>query len=254
MAGDFIHDTDSIATTLGQIASSFIPLVDVRDIIGNLVHGDFLFAGLSATGLIPVGGDLAKTAGKGGKFVLKNIDDIAKVSDILEFLVKNLPDALPYLADSDEFADAMKQLSKVDTSKLTKKQTEVINESLEKAKMSEYKLMTGSGTKTYMNGKAGEVELANMYGGRPQAYFKTTQGGRYIDQLADGIAHESKVGYVTLTNRIRTQILKDAELIRIGQIDGAHWHFFTSGITNRGGASRPLLDFLKENGIAYTIH
>ena len=144
VAGDFIHDTDSIATTLGQIASSFIPLVDIRDVIGNLVHGDFLFAGLSATGLIPVGGDLAKTAGKVGKFVLKNIDDIAKVSDILEFLVKNLPDALPYLAGSDEFADAMKQLSKVDTSKLTKKDADVINEALEKAGMSEYIIKRGS--------------------------------------------------------------------------------------------------------------
>ena len=112
----------------------------------------------------------------------------------------------------------------------------------------------GSGTKTYMNGAAGELELANMYGGTSQAYFKTSQGGRYIDQLADGIAHESKVGYTTLTDRIRTQILKDAELINTGQIDGAHWHFFTSGVTNRGGASQPLLDFLIENGITYTIH
>ena len=105
-----------------------------------------------------------------------------------------------------------------------------------------------------MNGAAGELELANLYGGKPQAYFRTSIGGRYVDQLADGIAHESKVGYTTLTNRIRTQILKDAELINTGQIDGARWHFFTSGVTNRGGASRPLLDFLEKNGIRYTIH
>ena len=113
---------------------------------------------------------------------------------------------------------------------------------------------SGSGIKTYMNGVAGELELANMYGGTSQAYLKTSQGGRYIDQLADGIAHESKVGYTTLTDRIRTQVLKDVELINTGQIDGAHWHFFTSGVTNRGGASQPLLDFLTENGISYTIH
>ena len=117
-----------------------------------------IFAGLSATGLIPVGGDLAKTAGKVGKFVLKNIDDIAKVSDILEFLVKNLPDALPYLADSDEFADAMKQLSKVDTSKLTKKDADVINEALEKAGMSEYAIKKSIVTNiTYPSRRVDEV-------------------------------------------------------------------------------------------------
>ena len=108
--------------------------------------------------------------------------------------------------------------------------------------------------KVYINGKDGETELANMFGGRPQVYFKTSQGGRYIDQLADGIAHESKVGYTTLSKRIKIQVLKDAELIKMGKIDGAHWHFFTSGVTGRGGASQPLLDFLTENGIEYTIH
>ncbi|WP_102275579.1 pre-toxin TG domain-containing protein [Cytobacillus massiliigabonensis] len=46
-------------------------------------------------------------------------------------------------------------------------------------------------------------------------------GGRYIDQLANGIAYESKVGYTSLTSRVKTQILKDAELIKKGQINGA---------------------------------
>ncbi len=112
----------------------------------------------------------------------------------------------------------------------------------------------GSSSKTYMTGKDGEKELANMYGGRSQAYFMTTKGKRFIDQLANGIAHESKVGYTTLTERVKTQILKDAELIKTGQIKGAHWHFFTSGVTGKGGASQPLLDFLSQNGIKYTIH
>ena len=112
-----------------------------------------------------------------------------------------------------------------------------------------------SGSKTYMTGTDGEEELARLVGGKSQQYRKTSLGGRYIDQLsADNIAHESKVGYTTLTKRIRTQILKDAELINTGRIEGAHWHFFTSGVTGKGGASQPLLDFLTENGISYTIH
>ena len=113
----------------------------------------------------------------------------------------------------------------------------------------------GSNSKTYMTGTEGEEELARLVVGKSQQYQKTSLGGRYIDQLsADNIAHESKVGYTTLTKRIRTQILKDAELINTGRIEGAHWHFFTSGVTGKGGASQPLLDFLTENGISYTIH
>jgi len=50
------------------------------------------------------------------------------------------------------------------------------------------------------------------------------------------------------------QVLKDAELINTGRVEGAHWHFFTSGVTGKGGASQPLLDLLSENGISYTIH
>lgn len=105
-----------------------------------------------------------------------------------------------------------------------------------------------------MTGDDGELELAMMFGGQRHAYFKTSEGARFVDQLADGVAHESKVGYASLTKRIRTQIIKDSELIKTGQIDGAHWHFFTSGVTGKGGASKPLLDFLTENGISYTVH
>lgn len=67
-------------------------------------------------------------------------------------------------------------------------------------------------------------------------------------------AHESKVGYTSLTKRVKTQILKDAELISSGAIDGAHLHFYKSAVTGKGGASKPLLKFLTENGISYTIH
>lgn len=108
--------------------------------------------------------------------------------------------------------------------------------------------------KVYMTGKEGEAEFARMFGGESQAYFKTSRGKRFVDQYAKGVAHESKVGYTSLNQRIKTQILKDAELINTGQITGAHWHFFTSGVTGKGGASQPLLDFLVNNGIKYTIY
>lgn len=111
-----------------------------------------------------------------------------------------------------------------------------------------------TGKLAFSGGKAGEKYLAKLVGGDPQIYYKTSRGGRYVDQLANGIAYESKVGYTTLTSRVRTQILKDAELIKKGQINGAEWHFFRSADTGKIGASKPLLNFLKQNGIKYKIH
>ena len=102
-------------------------------------------------------------------------------------------------------------------------------------------------------GKFGENALKAL-GGESQVYFRTSQGGRYVDQLVNGIANESKVGYTSFTSTIRGQIAKDAELIQTGRIDGATWNFFTSPVTGKGGASQPLLDALRQNGIDYIIH
>jgi hypothetical protein len=93
-------------------------------------------------------------------------------------------------------------------------------------------------------------------GGESQVYMKTSEGGRYIDQLVGGVANESKVGYTTLTKDITTQIAKDAEIVRkgTGGVTEAVWHFFQSPVTGKGGASQPLLDELAKNGIKAVIH
>jgi hypothetical protein len=100
-------------------------------------------------------------------------------------------------------------------------------------------------------GKWGEARLAldlAEKGEKPAKAFKTTLGKRYVDRLVDGIAHEAKAGInVQLTSSIKTQVLKDAELIATGQLDGAVWHFYQ-------GASQELLDFLTANGIQYVVH
>jgi hypothetical protein len=85
-------------------------------------------------------------------------------------------------------------------------------------------------------------------------YFPTSQGGRFVDQLVEGIAHESKVGYQSLTPTIARQIAKDAELIGTHQIEGATWHFFQSPVTGLGGPSGPLQEALEAAGISVEIH
>lgn len=102
-------------------------------------------------------------------------------------------------------------------------------------------------------GQVGEEWLVNNLGGQSQVYFNTSQGGRYIDQLANGIANESKVGYQSLTPSISLQISKDAELLNAGRVNGVDWHFFQSPVTGVGGPSQPLFNALQQNGFNVII-
>lgn len=101
-------------------------------------------------------------------------------------------------------------------------------------------------------GKIGEDALKTL-GGESQAYFSTSQGGRYIDQLVEGAANESKVGYQSLTSVNQAQIAKDAELLQAGRVDSVTWHFFTSPVTGQGGPSAPLLKALQDAGFGVVI-
>ena len=91
-------------------------------------------------------------------------------------------------------------------------------------------------------------------GGASRTYFSTSQGARYIDQFANGIANESKVGYTSLTSSVRTQLSKDVELLQTQQVQGVNWHFFESPVTGLRGPSQPLLNMLQQEGINVVIH
>ncbi|WP_322880961.1 DUF637 domain-containing protein [Pandoraea sputorum] len=102
-------------------------------------------------------------------------------------------------------------------------------------------------------GKVGEQYLQSL-GGRSQVYFSTSLGGRYVDQLINGIANESKVGYTSFTSSVQIQIAKDLELMNSGAVNSVNWHFFTSPITGLGGPSQPLLKALQSSGIGVVVH
>ncbi|MBI1927842.1 hypothetical protein HYR99_26835 [Candidatus Poribacteria bacterium] len=102
-------------------------------------------------------------------------------------------------------------------------------------------------------GQIGEAALKQL-GGKSQVYFQTSQGGRYVDRLVDGVAHESKVGYQFLTQKIRLQIAKDVELMTKGKIGGATWDFFRSPVTGKIGPSEPLREALENAGIQIVEH
>jgi RHS repeat-associated protein len=103
-------------------------------------------------------------------------------------------------------------------------------------------------------GILGELKLAEIVGGRPNVYFSTSSGARYVDQLSKGIAYESKAGYVEYSTKVMNQIKKDIELIETGRIDGATWYFFRSPSTGKIGADQRILDALTDNGIKYVLY
>ena len=105
----------------------------------------------------------------------------------------------------------------------------------------------------YKRGESGEIALKKAYGGGHKT-FNTSGGKRVVDVFANGIAHESKVGYVSKTQFIQKQIEKDVELVQTGKIKAAHWHFYRSPTTGKIGASRPLLKLLDDCNIKVTIH
>ncbi len=100
-------------------------------------------------------------------------------------------------------------------------------------------------------GDWGEARLRQVLGNaghEPTKYFDTRLGKRKHDRIVAGYAHEAKGGVnVGLTRKVEEQILKDYELIRAGEIEGARWHFFQ-------GAQQETLDFLTQHGIRYTVY
>jgi hypothetical protein len=97
-------------------------------------------------------------------------------------------------------------------------------------------------------GKVGEAALAELVGGT-KAYFPTGLGKRFVDNFAEGIAHESKVGYTSATNFVKREAAKDAWLVMNGDIKSAAWHFYESPVTGLVGPSGPLREFLQQLGI-----
>ena len=120
------------------------------------------------------------------------------------------------------------------------------------------------GPKGLSGGNAGERQLAAEVGGVKMRFdnikvnFRSTRGVkriREIDSLETGIAHESKVGYVSWS-KAKYQILKDAALIRdpASGVNGARWHFYRSAGTGRVGADPRVLRLLNRKGVNYTIY
>lgn len=98
-------------------------------------------------------------------------------------------------------------------------------------------------------GKVGERALAAEVGGVPQMLRLPSGTVRFIDRLANGIAHEAKTGYAAASEFIRTQIAKDVALRDNKLVTDVAWYFYKSPVTGKVGPSSTLAGLLRQAGI-----
>jgi len=78
---------------------------------------------------------------------------------------------------------------------------------------------------------------------------------RLIDAMdKHGIAHQTYIGVKTANKEITDQLLKDAELLRRGEVNGVVWHFFKRTGEADSGPAPELQRLLQKHGIMIVIH
>lgn len=268
LAGEFIPG-DSAAWLAGNLISGTwaFGIADVRDFVAASIRADWISASYSAIGLVPATGDAVSTSLKISRFLVKNphlvaevcqlvlkvewLDDSAKIKLIAETAPQawhalsqsssahTLLTLAKYGTDLRSLADNLARTNHVDGQPAPFLASPVLAEQELKAMLRPDSSRAASSTKAFSTvGCGGTCNLT----------------ARSVDTLTDGIAHEAKLGYVRLTPSVEKQIRSDAYLIKEGEIDGAHWHFFASSRTNSIGASTAVLDLLDDLDIAYSTH
>jgi von Willebrand factor type A domain/Bacterial TSP3 repeat len=269
LAGD-LWRADSLAWLAGNLASgasSFIPVVgwivggiaDLRDAIGSAIHADWVGSGLSALGVLPYAGDAIAIPGKTARFILRNAD---KSDEALAFVSKldDVPQAIKIkslrILGNDFDALTVFGASEAALVKLAAGGTDLklLAAVTKRAKK-------GAPTQFFPNGTSGEKFLEGLFPGSATQEWYKTKGFLGFGRRADvvdtaGVMHESKVGFVKNSKRIRNQIEKDAWIRDNGvnNATGVQWHFFPSSRSSSVGADKAILDLLDAKGIPYVLH
>lgn len=121
--GDAIKDP-SIPALFGQIAGGIAPgvgtVADVRDAIVNASRGEWFMFGMSALGIAPVWGDIAKSSTNITQFISKNIDNADELAELILTLAKMYPDDWQKFIPEDQMDEIVTSLRK-SKGKLSKK-------------------------------------------------------------------------------------------------------------------------------------
>lgn len=280
-AGDF-DIKDSMAWLAGNLCSgglSFIPVVgwilgglaDLRDTIADVIHADWVGAGLSILGLIPYGGDAVAIPGKAARFVLRYLH---RLDPVIRFVSRwnKIPDGIKTATIKLILAGNYGKLTDAGLSEATiirlargartslPRLADALSDPLHRA---------GAAAPYLPGGTAGENWFADLmrsegkFGARPPDTLTNTPLGRrypdYIEEAADGsdIAHEVKTGVPNYSkDDLLSQCHKDGLLKRSGVFADVVWHFlpFSNGKEESLGMKDFLLACLREEGIPFTVH
>ena len=116
-------ESNNAAVVFGQITSGFIPIwADSRDVAANLENGEWGYSLISAVGLVPLAGDVAKIAGTVADFI-KHSDNIPEIIKVIDKVGETIPGIAKHLPSSafDKIVDLLKNgqpISKAEYSKL----------------------------------------------------------------------------------------------------------------------------------------
>jgi hypothetical protein len=272
LGGCLLAGSSSIIPVAGWVTGTF---ADLRDLLGDLLHGDWVGAGLDIAGLVPYPGDAVKIVGKVVRFVLHNphLQDgaLAMVAGS-KHVAKTIRIKAITAATAAQSA-VLKHHGFTDDALLTLgKGSQNFDELAAAVSGPLSRQWTGSAAGVMKTWRDGERWLqaalgATRRGFDYQVYSQLPKGlrylgevfsgGRYSDLIVGRVAHEVKVGRVRLTPFVRMQLAKDKWLLshpeRSG-LRGVHWHFMISGRSGTVGPSRKMLERLEQLEIPYTIH
>ncbi|SEJ14502.1 hypothetical protein SAMN05421637_0937 [Demequina mangrovi] len=277
VVGD-VKQGDTVAWLLGNLASGAsgaIPVVgavtgsvaDVRDAVGAAIQADWVGVSFSLVGLAPGAGDAAAIPAKVARFAARHPELVARVGAAVVSL-RWLPVGIQrrvIRAMAPEEWDRLEAAGFSDEAILKLQRGKVGIDELA-ATMKRAGHVVGKTTRAFESVVAAQEFLEDHL--QSTAAAVDTQVtlstaacvngcndvARRFDVVADGVAHESKVGRVSLTPAVKRQIESDAHLIATGDVVQAHWHFFASETSHTIGASDEVLDLLDAHGIVYTIH
>jgi RHS repeat-associated protein len=183
--------------------------------------------------------------------------DVLNTSEISRYVYSaqnsvNLTDPSGYFAeytqlnsqDKDEQTVALDQTGKTNYSEFT----DIFDDTGHVIKENYLKLSSNQ------RGALGQTELMRANPAlEQQKMFSTTRGPRFVDgwDASKQIAYEVKTGSHTLTGKIRTQILKDIELLSDKSFEQVVWQFYKIG--DFGGPSAPLEQALRAAGFIVQI-
>lgn len=264
LAGNLVAGGASFIPGVGVIVGT---VADVRDTVGAAIRWDWVTAGFVAVGLVPYVGDAAAVPGKIARFVARAPHLRVRTAALIAS-IDNLPQGTRVAA----FRSIWKQWDKLraegfSEGSLVRLQAKNVDLDHLADVMSRPGHLSGPSTPFITPWRNGEVFLEEHYRKTaadvtPQKFLRTdgcvevcnVSNTRRVDVFVDGVARESKVGKVSWSQRIEKEIQADAHLVKTGEVDSAHWHFFAS---DKGGGIGPVpkvVDLLDAHGITYTIH